>query len=241
MAYSSYKKKGKKSKKKTYKKKYGRTSKRAGKRKSTKYSASAVFPETTTKSFTYFQTVYLDPEDPAPLVALHAFRTNSIHDPNFTSIGIQHQPRGHDEWACLYNNYDVLSSVISASYQPVQPRMLGALTTNKSALTITYVDTIDMRESMNTKCRLLTNVNTSGKATTLTSRWSKKDYPQDIPLHNRTGIMGNTGIGSNPVFEPRFDVFLAITDGSGVAANTPVDIKIIYTVKLFNRKKIAQS
>lgn len=242
MGYSDYKKKGKKKsyKKKTYKKKAG--AKRATKKRTTRYSASAVFAEEVIRSFTYFQTVYLDPADPAPLVVVKAFRCNSIHDPNFTDAVGDHQPRGHDEWAVLYNNYQVLESTITAKYQPIASRMLGAVTTNKTGLTITMADTTDMREKMNTKCKLLQNVlNGSGTGTTMTSKWTKSMYPPDINVKDMAGIMGNTGIGSNPTFQPRFDVWLAITEGLGDPASVPIEVKIIYKVRLFNRKKIDQS
>lgn len=41
-------------------------------------------------------------------VSSYLFRTNSIHDPDFTAVG--HQPLGHDQYAVFYNKYTVTGS-----------------------------------------------------------------------------------------------------------------------------------
>jgi len=48
------------------------------------------------------------------LLGSHVWRANSLYDPNYTDVTLDHQPMGFDTWASLYNHYTVESATITA-------------------------------------------------------------------------------------------------------------------------------
>ena len=76
-------------------------------RKGPKVTANLLRQKQTVK-MNYADTISLAPG--AAAITNHAFRCNSIFDPDYTSTG--HQPLLHDEYQGLYGSYRVLSSKI---------------------------------------------------------------------------------------------------------------------------------
>lgn len=72
------------------------------------------FPQKKLVRMRYTESVIINPG--ATFVAYHEFLANSIYDPNFGGVG--HQPRGHDQWATIYNHYYVLGAKFYAQCMP---------------------------------------------------------------------------------------------------------------------------
>ncbi len=71
----------------------------------------------------YVEVIQIDPS--AGSTAKHAFRANSIFDPNQTGSG--HQPLGHDQWEIFYNHYIVDKSTITVQFTPTSANQDGSL------------------------------------------------------------------------------------------------------------------
>ena len=114
--------------------------KRSFKRKRTKYLTNETYKQRTTDGAPENQMYrYLSDFNPFPAVhyatlryvtkiaisppailkaAKHFFRANSIHDPDYSGTVFGGQPYGHDTYYSIYNNYQVLRSVITVQGNP---------------------------------------------------------------------------------------------------------------------------
>jgi len=115
-----------KHKKTTYKRKSKKSSKQltiGGFREKTSIPRG-IFPISIMKKLRYVDTITLNPSSVA--LALHAFRANSIYDPDYTGTG--HQPRGTDNiMPTLYNHYTVVGSKMVARYIPEVAKSTNSL------------------------------------------------------------------------------------------------------------------
>jgi len=72
------------------------------------------FPQGMRTKLRYVQQLQFEPND-ATVIDLKAWRANSMTDPGITS-GINHQPRGFDDFLDIYNSYTVLGSSIAVTF-----------------------------------------------------------------------------------------------------------------------------
>ena len=70
------------------------------------------FPTRQSVKLRWVENVQLNPA--LGSMAYYRFRANSIHQPDLTSAST-HQPRGHDQWAQVYDHYTVIGSKIMVS------------------------------------------------------------------------------------------------------------------------------
>lgn len=70
------------------------------------------FPSKNTVQLRYVTCVEL--ENSVGALDVHAFRANSIFDPDVTGVG--HQPLGRDQWFDFYNHYRVVKSRMAVEY-----------------------------------------------------------------------------------------------------------------------------
>lgn len=109
-----------------------KTKKRFRKRKTVKRQrAVKMFPKKQLVELTYCDEVLIPNVDAGS--APYKFRLNSIFDPDLTVGG--HQPRGHDQWAAIYNKYCVVGATVR-----VEPLMGSTAATNIAATLYGYLD-----------------------------------------------------------------------------------------------------
>lgn len=108
-------------------------------RKERFFSPTSIVPMTKKVRFKYVQQVSLD--GGLGLIASHAFRANSINDPDYSGAG--HQPYGHDQMANFYHHYCVLKSrmritPVTPSAAAVTPSYVGIFSSATPTDILTY-------------------------------------------------------------------------------------------------------
>lgn len=91
---------------------------KTARRKSRRMSNTG-FPSRKTILLKYVETFRMDLAAAATGGA-YLFKANDVYDPNYSSTG--HQPLGHDYWAAIYKNYEVLSSTCTFTVQQPAPQ-----------------------------------------------------------------------------------------------------------------------
>jgi len=75
------------------------------------------FPAVHFATLRYVTKIDIAPNSPLK-APMHYFRANSIHDPDYSGLSFGGQPYGHDTYYNIYNNYQVLRSVITVQGNP---------------------------------------------------------------------------------------------------------------------------
>lgn len=105
-------------KKRSFRRRYVRRARRSYRRRSIPSMISNTyggFPVSKVAKLRYSDVVTINPTA-SGVAMFHAFRANSIYDPDSTGVG--HQPMGRDIWAQVYNHYTVIGSKITATMVP---------------------------------------------------------------------------------------------------------------------------
>ena len=181
----------------------------------------------------------------AGLATSHTFVCNSLFDPDFTFTG--HQPMGYDQWSAIYERYTVLSSKITARYNPtgvanVNPFYFGITIDGEDGSGISTFTSINaILESKYSQGYKTGGVVASANNTKYvfpyaTKYWNAKKYfgvKDVVDGQVYTGLMGNTGTGANPSVINKFIVWAASIDGNDPGAGS-LTVEIEYVALLHN-------
>jgi hypothetical protein len=174
-------------------------------------------------------------------ITYNQYRCASIFDPDLTGIG--HQPLGRDQWAEQYNDYAVLASTMSATFSATNTS--GATETGLSTVGITTIPTnttlganVDsIIEQPSTVWRTC-GPSYAQSSVTVSSSYTPKDFFGVGDPRRDSSLAAN--MGSNPVKEPTYNVFVG-TGGLVDPAPVRVRIVIVYKVVLYEPKKLLAS
>lgn len=206
-----------------------KSQKRYAKRKFMRIDAP--IPLTKVVKLRYCDVIQLDPGATDAAVE-HRFRTNSIFDPDRTGVG--HQPRYHDTYEAMYENYEVLGSKITAVVSPQGSTNLLMGVNRDNDNTTTYTTRSALMEDPNSKFRVIQAG--AVKPTYLACKWSAKKT-----LGANHGVTNLASIGSNPDENQDYVVWAINQFGTEDPGAVNVSITIDYIVRFTERKEIAQS
>jgi len=229
----AYKRKRSSSKRPTKRARFTRRRRTLGKRRSMKFDP---FPHTKTVKMRYSGHNAIDPA--TGLSATQVIRCNSIFDPDQTQTG--HQPYGHDQWAAVYDHYEVVASYITARFTQVTgtsgaqtPFIVGIAIKDDLAFEQQF-DTI--REVKDSKYKILTSGTTSSLAI-VKHKWSKaKFFPRT------EGALATSAVfGANPDEQ---SYFVCYVTGCNETDNPPavnIVFDVTYIVRMWEPKDLGQS
>lgn len=212
-----------------------RRAKAAFRRYATRYSRPSLplsgFPESKLVKLRYVETIPIT--ESTLSYANYLFSCNNIYDPNTTGTG--HQPYGHDQWAALYNHYEVLGSKITVIATASLATNLGAIVGIQLSDDQTIaVNTNELMENNKSRYRVLVSGNGPVR---LVQNWSqKKNFPGKRGDDNLQALFGQS-----PTEQMYYNIYMG--SGSGLVPLTSVclQVQIDYIVKIFERKQWGQS
>ncbi len=173
------------------------------------------FPARTVALLRYSANISLDPT--SVLAKRHAFRCNSIFDPDATGVG--HQPYGHDQYQAIYKNYRVLSSTCTVTNASAGSNNIMGVT-----LRSTQSENADpelAREIKGTRYTCLASTQNPHKV-------QQTFRLRDFPDHDGYGAE----FGSNPTEAAYFHVWAA-PNGAADPSELALAVDIVYIVEMF--------
>lgn len=206
-----------------------KTKKRSSKR--TFMRIDAPIPKIKYVKLRYCDVIQLDPGSMDTAVE-YRFRSNSIFDPDYSGVG--HQPRYHDTYEAMYENFEVLGSKISARFNTTAgaPMMIGINRDNDT--TTSYANRTALMEDPNSKYKVLPS--NGSKPVWLSCNWSAKKTLG--PNHAVTNL---SSFGANPTENQHFVIWAINQYGAEDPGSINIAVTIDYVCRLSERKEIAQS
>lgn len=189
------------------------------------------FPTSQIIKLRYCETIELDASTAA--TNIYYFRANSIYDPNFSGTG--HQPYAHDTLATVYNHYQVVKSVCSATFAAVDPAAgrgschVGLAIEDGTTFTTT-IDTVCEQKAV--KHAVLPAM----QKVTL-----RQGYNADIHFPIETPQATTASFGSNPNEVAYFKLFHQYLNVNVDPFVVSVFVQIDFTVKVWELKALGQS
>lgn len=208
------------------------------------------FPRTKVAKLRYVEEITLDPGAPSIVsngIAIHSFRANSCHDPNYSLGG--HQPRGWDEHTALYNEYVVLGSKLTFQPFPLttvgssysEPKYYGLQKRNESNANVGSTSNIgQIMERRQGQYRRLPAVRTE-MPKSLTASFSHKKTFKTNPS---TEMIVTEGTGANKTHQEAVLYDCWIMPNANATQNEdkiPCLITVEYIVLFGNPKPLAAS
>lgn len=189
------------------------------------------FPDYTDVDMTYVENVQINPT--AGVTGVYVFRCNSINDPNFTGIG--HQPMGHDEMQAIYGKYRVLRASIRCDFSSpgsgaANQVIVGVRPSNVSTTTTDLTKNLEFKDTI---YRFLT---ASPAQQTMFHSWNQDRLAKYIPEDALSADFGN-----NPGQDAYWQIFAGCPDIAGDPGTVNITVRIIYTVRCYDLKDLAQS
>lgn len=167
-------------------------------------------------------------------LGIYKFRANSIHDPDFDSIG--HQPMGHDQWAQLYNHYVVVGAKITVKCLASATVAAGAMGCYISDDTSVPYSTLDgFIESKRGSWRTFTH---QRNAVSFHTNFSTKKFFNITDIKDNFDRLGAL-VGSNPLDSAMFNLYYF--DLSNLTSSYKAMITIDYIVDYSEPKDMLQS
>lgn len=175
------------------------------------------------------------------------FRANSVYDPYRSLNGVLqtgHQPLFHDQYSAIYDHYKVVGSkisILSANDYSDQNNVMGNLLTcvvnNDPSAYSSYTEA--------TEAKGVKYVQVHERRTSkLKNTYSAKNFHNKVDVKDNEdlqGILGNTGVGSNPSSEAYYVIqafpLYAGSNTYPICAN----VRIEYLTLVYDMKKIQGS
>lgn len=166
----------------------------------------------------------------------YIFRANSVFDPNQSGIG--HQPMGYDQWALLYNNYNVVGSKIqvrlTGDTSISAPIAMGVFLTDY--ITPPYADWTGYKEGR--KGSVITYTGRNSNVYKAQSKFSAKKYFNLKDVKDNTHRTG-AGTGTNPTEEAYYIIWLQTLNAT--TDTFEILVQVDYIVDFSDPKELAQS
>lgn len=218
--------------KKSVKKRYQRRKKNPLYRPIAPMGQSIGFPKERTVRLRYCQSVELS--STTGVLTAHWFRANSLFDPDYSGTG--HQPLLFDQYALMYNHYQVLGSKIQVTMTPVgnesTPHACGIYLADDVSI---YTTWDGMQESGRAKVK---TIQLSQNPVNLVSTFGLRKF------FTKSVDNGNTSspVTTNPSEQAFFAVWIQPFDITSTSSY-PIQCKvqIDYIARFFEPKDIAQS
>lgn len=156
-------------------------------------------------------------------IATNVFNANSIFDPDATGVG--HQPLYRDQYAAIYDQYTVLGSKITVTFQPYQVDqawVVGIVGDDDSSIS----STLTTRMEQNNSVWRLIGTNDGGPYQLSLTYSPIKDIGVDV----KNDGYSQTAVGSNPSELFCFAVWASEVNAT-LTGMCQVAIEIEYTVK----------
>jgi len=168
-------------------------------------------------------------------VASHAFRANSIYDPDSTGVG--HQPSFYDQCAAIWNHYRVVRSHIKASFvnngaAATLCSTVGVVLDDDGTVSTVLHDILEENSGVSSGMFRLSS--TDAIASTELSYEESKFFGPRTP--DTTGTFG-----ANPGEVAYFVVFISPTDETTEIGPVIVQVEIDYDVECAELKDLVPS
>ena len=184
----------------------------------------------------YCDSITLDPG--IATTAKHAFRANSIFDPDVTGTG--HQPMGFDEMAALYTHYTVVGAKFSATFisnsdsSNLGQAHCGVILEDNSTIPVDYNEIKEQQRGVSGIMKVPQSGPTRMSKTFSTRKFFCNKNPS---LSDK--YMAN--VTSTPTEQAYFIVWLAGISDAADATGAFVDIQIDYLVRFTEPKNLGLS
>lgn len=203
----------------------------AAPRKAPSFGPTGGFPKKKKVTLKYVQDFLLT-QSTSSFNVIQSFRTNSIYNPSYASGG--HQPYMHDQFAQIYNHYQVMKA-----------RCVVTAVSPQGSTLLTGSPIIGIQQSANiadvpTDKNLIREIGKGYKQLTaqrpirVSSTWSAKgNFPSTSPGQDAL-------FGANPAEDYFFNVYALVPDAQ-VATNIACTVTITYYVMLWELRNVGSS
>lgn len=157
--------------------------------------------------------------------AAHYWRANGIFDPNQTGTG--HQPYGHDQYASIYNHYQVMEAIITMTPTQGNDMQYGINLTDDTTGEIDF-DTIKEEKGC---VWCASTQDTAG--TTVTAKFNTKSY---VNKYQQSALFG-----ASPADSFYFQTWLTGRASAAASISNAFAITITYKVMMWEPKSLGQS
>lgn len=167
------------------------------------------------------------------------FRANGIFDPDYQVGG--HQPMSHDQWALFYSAYVVKYCTITCTFTPntaVGSSVYVGIQCNDDATTNiqTYANLSNAIENKHIRYRMIP-IGYTEKPVVLSYRFS----PLKFLNRSKYSTDVKAAFTADPTEQALLIPFICPTTATGTVGDWAVDIRIAYTVEMFEPKELGQS
>lgn len=204
-----------------------------------KFSVYTV-PLRKTVKFKYTAMVTLDPGN-LDTVAVHRFRANGLHDPDFETGG--HQPLGYDEWMAFYDHSTVIGSAVKVTFTQIgnpaseNPALVGISLNDDETLGTT--SPIDLIERPYTNWATLGESYNSNSTKVLKLGYSARKFQGISHPLSETALRGT--VGSNPSEYAIFHVWASNMQNSADPLTISCLVELVYTAVLTEPRDLTAS
>lgn len=185
-------------------------------------------PSTKMVKLAYFANVQFAPS--SGIISNYIYNLSSIFKPCYSATG--HQPLGHDQWATLYDNYEVMNAKMTVKFvnnaTNAVPHMVGVLVDKDAILSSATMDTLKELQHGRGFATLPANSNASR---TITVNYSPK------VIYGAKDIVDNhqfkAGMGANPPLQAYGIICMQSVDYlTSATANITAQVHIEYNCRL---------
>ena len=159
----------------------------------------------------------------------HAFRCNSIYDPDYTTAGTTGKPLGYAQMLALYKNYKVLGSKMVATFHPKGDFPSAQIIVKATDTTIEGKSRDEVMEQPNCFYKTTNSHDGGSNKVVLWSKFSaKRDFGPDDD--------SSAAMTADPAHTMYYHIFsraLALGDDP---SDVVVDVRINYITQFYNSK-----
>ena len=211
--------------------KYRSKKKKTGRRRRRRQQLKVGFPMKYRTKLRYTDTIFLNCGENGTVQ--HVFHCNNIWDPDVSGTG--HQPRHHDLFAEIYDNYTVTKAkmsvkIVGFSNTTDDAQAIGIRASPDNTLEIPNVSIAALHEMGRTAATTWTMVKAHEPLATrtITKTWSQARMKTIGGVNNDDVYMGQTD-GSGPSKRDFFIIF-ATSSGLGIVGDDPPSLRLLVNV-----------